>query len=151
MWIIGDRFVTKSFETLRKYLGIFGSQKENTRYDSYIAEHLDMLVFTTDDDHTVKSTLGRIRNALAMAINENDKFPKYIIVVIDADILDVIHFSKPGIAKLLNQTLTWLIDEFHACISDRKASLPEKAKKYMYPQVFWITLPQHKFFTDNQN
>ena len=151
IWLIGDRFINKSIDVLEDYMGLFNAKTKHTQFDSYIATNYDVLAYTNDDDSVVRSVLGRLRNALAIALNENDKLPKYILIVLDTDLMKCIKFSKPGLSELYGSTLKWLFNEFHAAIVTRKNQLPAKAKKYMYPQMFVVNVPQHKNFSDNQN
>ena len=91
-----------------------------------------------------------MRNAVAVALIVNDKLPKYILLVIDADLNKCINFTKNGVSELYEADINWLLNEYHSAIDACKANLPQKVKKYLYLQLFVVTLPQHKFFLDNQ-
>ena len=151
IWLLGDRFINNSVDVLEDYCGLFNSVPKHTRFDSYIAENYDILAYTNDDDNVVKSALGRMHNAMAIALNENEKLPKYVPVVMESDIIRCIKYDKPGLTELYGLALHWLMDEYHEAIVARKGMLPSKAVKYMYPQVFVVALLQHKIFKDNMN
>ena len=134
-------------------MGLFNSTPQHTRFDSYVASNYDILAYTNDNDSAVKSVLGKFRNAMAIALNENDKLPKYILVVFDTDLMRSIDLEngKPGLSELYGRVLNYLFEEYHAAIISRKEQLPSKAKRYLYPQLFVTTVPQHKSFRDNLN
>ena len=71
------------------------------------------------------------------------------MVVLEDDLLRCIKFSKPGVSEIYGRDLKWLVTEYHEAIMRKKEFLPKKAIKFMYPQIFWVTLPQHKYFSDN--
>ena len=138
-------------DVLEAYYGLFNSTPWHTRFDSFIADNFDTLAYTNNNDNVVKSALGRMRNAMVIALNENNKLPKYVLVVMENDIIRCIKFNKPGLIDIYGAALHWLLNEYHEAIIARKGMLPPKAVKYMYPQVFIVALPQHKNFKENQN
>ena len=106
-------------------MGLFNSKPKLTKYDSYIADHFDILAYTCDDDSAVcKSVLGRLRNALAVALNENDKLPKYILLVLETDLMQCVNFNKPGLTEIYGRVLHWLLDDYHNAIAARKQIRP---------------------------
>ena len=89
---------------------------------------------------------------LVKALNEHSKLPKYIVVVMEDDIIRCINFSgmkEADIIAVFNQCINWLLEKYHKLIKERKELLPKKASKFLYPQVFWVALPLHHNFDDN--
>ena len=109
-----------------------------------------MKVFTTTEEVFNRSVLGRMRNAFASAMNKNDKMPRFIIIAPEVDLLRCINFDKPGISIILGRCLQWLADEIYSEVTNRRLKLPARAVKAMYPQIFWVALPNHTNFSDNQ-
>ena len=94
--------------------------------------------------------MGRIRNTLAYGLSKNHKLPKYIFLCLEDSLLSCIDFTKPGVSELYGRDINWLATEFKDMIEQRKKHLLPKAKKFLYPQLFWILLPHHGNFSDNQ-
>ena len=116
-----------------------------------MATNFDIEVFASSSSTKTKVAIGGIRNLLVKALKENNKFPKYIIIVPEVDIIDEVDFDqKIGISEVYGHTLKWLADEIHAIITQQKDDLPICAKKYLYPQGFEVELPQHKGFHNSQ-
>ena len=119
------------------------SNSDNQRIQSYIIEHYDIEVFASQGSGKSRSALGRLRNILITALNDNAKFPKYIIFVIEDDLIRCISYNKSTIDEIFSEILTWLTGKIHEKVIERKNALPLHAKRYLYPQIFWAELPYH--------
>ena len=165
VWIIGDKFVQDSRKFLSKFWNldfVDAEQDEDSvgiPFTSYISEQYEIQIFDSKDtcidevlklDGTIRTVLGRIRNAIVYALNKFDKLLKYILLVMDDDIIHCVNFNKPGCSEIFGRDLNWLANKFHDVIFTRKNDLPKKARRYLFPQVFWVLLPIHKDLETNQ-
>ena len=116
----------------------------------YVNKHYDVEVFASRGSDASRSVLSRIRNILITALEEHDKFPKYILYVIEEDLMRCINFNKPGITEIYGNILKWLTGQVHDIVLKRKNDLPLRAKKYLYPQIFWVDLPHHSILNNIQ-
>ena len=116
---------------------------DDERQASYIRKHFDVEVFASSCSGNSRSVLACLQNIMAKAMDEHNKFPKYIIYVVEDDLLRCINFDQGEIAAIFQSILNWLTEEVHWLIQTRKNALPTRAKKYLYPQVFWAALPLH--------
>ena len=91
----------------------------------------------------------RFISALAKAINERVKFPKYIVVVLNNDIAEYARFDGQGVSGLLGKYIESIAKEMTEVIQFRKGQLPYKAVKNSYPLIYWVPAPQHKLLRDN--
>ena len=164
IWFIGNRFVT---DRLSNFGCIFvpkdgdgntdssmeqadENEQDGKTVMSYIAENFDASIFTCGKNGNIRSVLGRFKNTFATAINDSGWLPKYIVVVIEDDILRCVNFPEPGFSELFGHCLHWLAFQYKTMIDERKEQLPVRAKRHMHPLVFWATLPLHKNFDDNE-
>ena len=153
LWILGDSFVQESSSFLHRYMGI-GCNKPESPETSYIAQHLGVKLFANSANVShMRSTLGRIRNIFTTALQpqNSDKLPKYILLVIENDLIRCVNFNKPGVSEIYGRILHWLASEIHEIIGTRRDALPQRAKKFGYPMVFWISLPYHQNFVNRVN
>ena len=80
-------------------------------------------------------------------MEEKVKFPKVIVVILHNDLLDALELKDQELAvTLLGTWLEWLVQDFASIISKRKDELPTKVKKDQEPMVYWLALPQSKYF-----
>ena len=127
------------------------SDKSEERHP-YMATHYDVEVYASKNSLSDKPMLARIRSMLAAALNDQDKLPKYILICTGADIIADLELDNENDEieeSAYEIEISWLADKLHAMIMDRKKALPVKAAKYMYPQVFWLEVPLHKSFDNN--
>ena len=77
---------------------------------------------------TVNLAMSRIINALIESVNEKDAIlPKYILVVIDKDIInDLPDVDGSNIHKVLSTITTWVVHQLSVVIHRKKVDLLEK-------------------------
>ena len=100
-----------------------------------------------------ENILVRLQNSMVMAINGNKKsglMAKYIIVILDDDLIEFLGFVEEGVATLLGSWVEWLTKMFRELIQARSLQLPAKSKKYT-PFIYWVAAPTHTFFTKETN
>ena len=152
IWILGDRFLTKSTTVMERFFKLAPTQGEvKIQVDpvSYISTNYDVHVYSGNDTGSIRSVLGRLHNTLAYALNKIQKLPKYVLLVLEDSIIPCVDFDKPGVSELYGCDINWLVTEFKEMIDQRKKYLPPKAKRFLYPQLFWVLLPPHRQFQDS--
>ena len=97
------------------------------------------------------NVISRLCNLMVTALAKDKKLPKYIIIVIEDDILTEIkiHQDMNLLGKTCNQVLEWLMKEFHRMTLEFKEHLSNKARRYKFPQFIWIIPPFHINFENN--
>ena len=154
IWIFGDRFVSESRNTIRRLFNMGNPSNDlihsANRYNSHIAEKYGVKIFTTTDQQLNRSALGRLCNNMATAINSNSPLPKYILVVIEDNLIRCVNYCKPGVSLIFGRIIQWLADQYHSMLIDRKNALPAKCVKDLWPQIFWVGLPYHQSFRNGQ-
>ena len=101
------------------------------------------------------SVIGRTGNLISSAITTKvDKrlvpFPKFIVVVLDADILKNFTASG-GVSKSITRMLNYVMTEHECAIAAYKEHLPAKCLKPDQTQILWIHAPLHDNFSDWDN
>ena len=94
--------------------------------------------------------LSRLRNTLATALSKRLLLLKFIVVILDANLLEWLSFEGCGVSNLIGKWVEWLAKEFNDMIKERKHVLPAKAKRDTHPQIYWVQAVQHKFLPNNQ-
>ena len=56
--------------------------------------------------------LNSLKNSLIKSINNHGKFPKYIVLVLDTDLVDYPGFEGTGMVTLLGDMVEWLTKNF---------------------------------------
>ena len=119
---------------------------------NYVRSHYDTTAGCTGNPKKSmrkRNVIGFVRNNLVEKINDQITFPKYIIVVLDADIVKSIHNYKTGASQAYGAAIDWLVTEFHRITTAHKEKLPSRSRKFKYPQILWVPAVLHDQFTDN--
>ena len=84
-------------------------------------------------------------------MNKNPLLPKYVLVVLDDDLITYMNYKGTGVAVLLGEWVTWLVKTFQELIEKRKEQLPNKSKKENMPCMYWCAAPTHVNFSSERN
>ena len=143
VWFIADKFMDQSFKQ-----HLISARSEDGKLD-YIKAHYNVFGFYDQSNLEELETtaeenlLLNLKRRLSKAINEHILLPKAIIIALHDNLLDYINHYEKGISVALGIALESLTNEFHSIINDYKQKLPSKARKYKYPTIFWVMIPQH--------
>ena len=141
LWLIGDNFFA---ETVRPYY-LKCAEKMFTK------ESFEVMTFCKSrHDSNDTNMLSRLCSTLALAINERIKLPKFIVVILDDDLLNYLGYLDNGVAKMIGEWIEWIAEKFTELIKLRIENLPPKAVKAGYPQKYWVAPPHHCNFSNNQ-
>ena len=136
VWMIGDEFMTGTYA--QYFQNAFG---DNGKV-GYIRAHYDATAFYKGDGLN-PNYIARIRNAIAYGMNDQVVLPKAIILIFENNLINEINHKKPGISTLMGRLIEWLANQIHRMIVSHKERLPSKARKFKYPTVLWVLLPDH--------
>ena len=118
----------------------------------YIKTYYDTGAYSGKSHATnIRSILARIKAQFKKAIDEEIKFPKIAVFVLDDDIIKQlkVNDNTRGITTILQEAISWLFREIDRLIQGRKDQLPESAIKDDYPRLYWVEAPQHIHFRNN--
>ena len=149
LWILSDNFVATTFRPhFKKYVPPAGEDS------CFIKSNFEMVAFCGSRYSSSQTNiLARLQNALAAGINAAKKtgwLPKYIIVVLDKDLVSYLDFVDEGAATILGTWIEWIADQFADLVQQRLNQVPLKAKKVV-PFFYWVAAPTHGSFSYKEN
>ena len=98
--------------------------------------------------------LSRLQNTFASGLNKakNGLLPKYVVVVLDDDLVTYLDFQHDGAATLLGTWVQWLVQQFNELIEARAKQLPNRCGHVnMLPYFYWVSAPTHSLFSKDRN
>ena len=143
---MGDNFIPRSFRNHYK-------KRETEKIEHYVKKQYEYDAHCSSRwSSTNTNMLLRIRNSLVTALNKNKSgtLPRYIIVVLDNDLITYLDFKHEGVVTLLGSWVEWLVKEFTDVIQVRLDQLPSKTKIFK-PFFYWVTAPTHGSFSRERN
>ena len=144
IWIIGDQFLTS---TVGHLPGLKLQEEDDIAI--FMKSAFDIKPFYTSSLELNRSTAGRIRNQMVMAIKKETLFPHIIAIVPDNDLINSVKYKDYGVSDIYGRLVHWLASEIDKLIEIHKDRLPKKAIKKGYPQIIWFSPLQHAGFADN--
>ena len=90
-----------------------------------------------------KSLLATILNEIIDGINEANHLPKYILILLDKDLIEFIQFGGFGYKIIFEKTIDWLSREIENAIATRKEDLKlvrAGAFEPGEPQIIWVKM-----------
>ena len=134
---MGDNFVAETYRVHFKKAMRDGSSYIKSNFEYHSACNSKM------NSHDV-NLLSRLLNTFIEEINKRGKLPKYVLVVLDDNIIQFLDYLGYGISGFYGEWLEWIVNEMSKAIRDRKGQLPKKAVKDSYPMIYWVAPPVHK-------
>ena len=143
LWFIGDSFIASTYRRNFKKVG----------HDQlYCKRNFEVTAFCSSRfSDSNNNVLSRVVNTAAEAINKNIKLPKFIVVVLDTDLIEYLNYKNYGVSGMLGSWLEYLAKELDNMIRVRLEQLPDKARRSGEPFVYWASLPIHANFGDDNH
>ena len=101
-----------------------------------------------------ENMISRIRNSFVAGLNQKcaaGLLPKYVLVVLDDDLITFLDFKEEGVATLLGTWIEWLCTELLSLVDKRKSQLPAKSVKENQPFFYWVAAPTHNYISRERN
>ena len=122
VWFLGDGFLKDIFQ---KFLDIEQEAMKSTE----VQKPFILNYYNVHDVHRENASEGlmstRILNALMEALNvRNCRLPKYLIVILDKDIIcDVKDLRAPEAPMVLSHLMAWVTKQVHTIIRRKRIAL----------------------------
>ena len=141
LWFVGDNFVS------RCYRQFFKNAPETGKY---VKEKFEVSVYC--NSRFISNELNiiiRMKTALLTAIEKKIKLPKYVVIVLENDVVEYARYNGSGISGILGRYTEGLTAAIQKIIQAQKEQLPLKAKREGYPVIYWVNAVHHKSFANS--
>ena len=141
-WVVGDLFLNKLDGKLQEFENAYKLDRKSGKPTLYLMDCYNLKMFKPQND-TISPAILRVSNALMEGINGNDRLPKYIIVVIDYDIIIDLNVFDYGAHKALKLHVDWIVNEFDVRTRRKKFQILEKkpgAVNDDHPTIIYVTM-----------
>ena len=95
--------------------------------------------------------LSRIQHTVVNAINKSKKLLKFVVMVLDDDLLTYLNYYRNGLISLLGPWIEWLMQDITTFFTERKQKLPENTQRPNEPFIYWTIAPTHSGFVIKKN
>ena len=139
IWILGDEFVKEVFSEFESIK--LKAKKDRNIPPLYIQEYYNVIPYYVTSG--VPNVAARLVNSLVEALNERDRLPKFIIVMIDRDLIMNIDVFQNDAVKVLRDVTQWVVHQMNILVRRRKAELLEKKPGAVYtgdPSIIFMKM-----------
>ena len=143
VWILGDIFLNDVFATMQTLKMTVAMEKRNP---PYLYDQYNVFYFFTPRNNQLTNILMRVRNSIAEAFNRRYHMPRYIVIMLDKDVVESLNYFDPGETKLLGQVMDWISKEVQHCMEARCEDLYRTKAGAAYPgtKVVWVKMIPRK-------
>ena len=135
LWLMGDNFMASTYRKGFKKAEWFSFIKTNYEVGAFCSSKYK-------NNNT--NAISRIVNTFVHAFNSTAKMPKYIIVILDDDLIQYLKYKEYGVSTMYGTWIEYLVKQLSDMIDVRGKQLPIKAKQEFFPTVYWTALPSHE-------
>ena len=148
IWMVGDSFVKKnSWDSL---VGLNMKAKIDKMPKPYIFEYFNIIpCYPSQGTSFTKSAMARMLNEVVTKLNANPKWPKYIVLVLDKDLVEDFHTRHDEVDIVFQKALMLLgknIDTaVDLCIEDLRGRRMGALGHSEDPKVIWVKMMARLF------
>ena len=147
VWFVGDNFAA------RTYRQHFLLRKDHVHNKvPYVKSHFDLQMFCNNRYNSAQENmLIRIQNTVASALNGNVRFPKFLLIILDDDLITFLNYKGTAVAEFLSKWADWLMKAITSLIEIRHKQLPVKSVRAYESCIYLCAVPTHKNFSIDRN
>ena len=145
LWILGDAFFRSIFATLQNMKS--AADSFNKKNIPYIYNKYNILPFSKSTLVSPHNMLIRVGKALEEAFSQKWHLPKYILVLLDEDVLKMINMEEQGLTKQIDRCVNWIARQIDTAIEDRTNKLKNTKPGALYeqPTIIWVEMLERAY------
>ena len=142
IWVIGDCFLGEIFHTLQQMKTEAATAKKEM---PYVYDYYNILCVRANplNQGPNSSILVNMVNSLVHTLNENNKMPKYILVIPDSNVVNYVWKYKTGTSLMSGTAIDWIASQMANAVLCKKEFLRKikpGAVVHFKPKFIWIKM-----------
>ena len=109
----------------------------------YVYEFYNVMGYSATTSSANHTAIGRILNSYIEALNSRERLPRFLIVIIDKDIIDDVNVFEFGATKEIAENVHWLVRQITMFTRRRKAEIAEMKPGAVYetdPKIILVNM-----------
>ena len=139
VWFVGDEFLSEIFASFQ---AMNQESRITKKTPPYLYEEFNIIAGLSNRQGLNRSLLGRLLNNLVGIMNKHDQLPKYLLMIIDLDLVKDINQCEFGLGLILERTLKYIACQVNRLIDSRIDNLirakPGSVK--VLPKIIWFKM-----------
>ena len=145
VWVAGEEFVRSTFKAFKDMRALRIQQKKQ---EPYLFSNYNVFSYCAEVWSNTRPFLARIVNVVVKGLNEDLAtryyLPRYVIIMLDKDLINNIGLFDYGESRSIEDTLKWLLININRVFELRKTDLLAKkvgaVSSSAEPRLIWVTL-----------
>ena len=139
-WIIGDDFLQ---DLSSSYDAIRSAAAGNPDKNMYLLKYYNVKLLYKLMSAGVHCVIARIINSLIDGFNMNDHLPRFIVVIIDHDIIKDVDVFDRNAHKTIGDNVHWLVHQIDILVKRKKAEIQVKRPGALFvgdPKIIFVRM-----------
>ena len=149
LWLVGDAFLRDLFPTLQ---ALRAKAVLDEKVKPYIFEYYNIVPLYPAKSSNIRSTEARIFNELVGGLNERPKLPRYVLIVLDKEILESADHNNFGINRIVSELVDWMARNIDKTIDLRREDVrlkrPGAIASSGEPRIIWTKMVTRPIIQD---
>ena len=139
-WLIGDSSLKKMYDTLVK---MRDQARVNHKPLPYLFEYYNVHGFWKTSSSLAKYVIGQVYNAFVEALDTGRRLPRFLLVILDKDIIEDVDVFDYGAPKEIYNNVKWLSKQIEIQIQRRITETTAVKPGALYcsdPKIVFVTM-----------
>ena len=154
LWFVGDHFLRETYGVLQDLKTQLTRKPTPANDQLHIYQFYNVVLYFASAASRVKSLLARVLNSVIEGLNNKERLPKYVVVLLDKDLIENLDYFDYGIAEVLDECVYWLVKEINKAFETRRDDLRSKRAGALgtatEPCIIWLAMIQHPIVNDGR-
>ena len=141
IWLVGDSFLRDIYPTLQ---ALRAKAVLDKKVKPYLYEYYNIIPKFTAKNSNIRSTTARIFNEIVTGLNERTRLPRYILMILDKEILEVADHNNFGVHRIIGELIEWLTRNIDKIIDLRREDIwlkrPGAIVSSGEPRIIWTKM-----------
>ena len=141
VWFVGDDFMRQSMNTLPTWRSQAAGDKNFPQ--PYVYDYYNVFFYTQRKCASNMHVISRITNSLIEGFNHRARLPRFIIVLLDKDLIEDVNQFEYGTVDEYRKNLAWLMRQINMLVRRRRLDLMDKKPGAVYnsdPKVIFVRM-----------
>ena len=150
-WIIGDGSLGEIIDALFQ---MRTSAVLKKKMPPYLYDMYNVFTYVPNKNLGACRTVARIYNALAEGLNNRICLPRFLLVIIDKDIVEDINLFEYSASTAIFKVFEWLIRQINIAIKRRRTELIDVKPGAVYgndPRIIFVSMLRRPMLFDRES
>ena len=140
VWIIGDGFL---HEVVNSLFDMRKTAITNHTNPLYLYDYYNVFTYVPSPSMGATRTIACTFNAAVEGLNNKRRLPRFVIVIVDKDIIEDVNIFEYGASKAIFKNVEWLVRQINIHIKRKRLEVLETKPGAVYtsdPKIVFVTM-----------